>query len=163
MTKEQFYKITNYIKQIISGTTWENHVFAVGGSVRDLTMGNEIKDIDLVIDLHDGGIRFANWCKDLGLTHSVVVYPTYGTAMFKFNDFPDEEIECVMTRKEQYKNKNSRNPETSYGSIEEDAFRRDLTINALYFDISSGQVIDPTNKGIDDILNKIIRSPMECV
>ena len=83
MTQKEFYKIVNYIKQIISGSMWENHVFAVGGCVRDLYLQNEIKDIDLVIDLNDGGIRFANWCKDMGLTHSVVVYPNYGTAMFK--------------------------------------------------------------------------------
>ena len=158
MTQKEFYKIVNYIKQIISGTIWENHVFAVGGCIRDLYLQNEIKDIDLVININEGGVRFANWCKDMSLTHSVVVYPTYGTAMFKFNDFPDEEIECVMTRKEQYKDKNSRNPETTYGSIEEDAFRRDLTINALYFDISSGQVIDPTGKGVDDILAHVIRT-----
>ena len=158
MTQKDFYKIVNYIKQIISGSEYENHVYSVAGAVRDLLMNNEIKDIDLVIDLQDGGIRFVNWLYKLNLlTHEPVVYPTYGTAMCIFKDFPDIEIECVQTRKEQYKNKNSRNPETTYGTIFEDSIRRDLTINSLYYNISSGEIIDPTGKGKEDILGHVIR------
>ena len=158
MTQKDFYKIVNYIKQIISGSEYENHVYSVGGAVRDLLMNNEIKDIDLVIDLQDGGIRFVNWLYKLNLlTHEPVVYPTYGTAMCIFKDFPDIEIECVQTIKEQYKNKNSRNPETTYGTIFEDSIRRDLTINSLYYNISSGEIIDPTGKGKEDILGHVIR------
>lgn len=158
MTQKDFYKIVNYIKQIISDSEYDSHVFVVGGAVRDLLMNNEIKDIDLVIDLHDGGIRFVNWLYKLNLLkHEPVIYPTYGTAMCIFKDFPDVEIECVQTRKEQYKDKNSRNPETTYGTIFEDSIRRDLTINSLYYNISSGEIIDPTEKGKDDILGHVIR------
>lgn len=164
MTQKDFYKIVNYIKTNISGSVFENNVYVVGGAVRDLLMNNDIKDVDIVISLRDGGVRFANWLYKLNfLTHEPVIYPTYGTAMFVLKDFPDIEIEAVQTRKEQYKDKNLRNPETSYGTIFEDSIRRDLTINALYFNVSSGEIIDPTEKGKDDILNKIIRSPMELV
>ena len=92
MTEKDFYKITDYIATIIKGSEFENHVYAVGGSVRDLLMRNPIKDIDLVVDLPDGGINLANFLKDSGKCHSVVVYPTYGTAMFHLNEFPEEEI-----------------------------------------------------------------------
>lgn len=164
MTQKDFYKIVNYIKQIISGSEYENHVYSVGGAVRDLLMNNEIKDIDLVIDLQDGGIRFVNWLYKLNLlTHEPVVYPTYGTAMCIFKDFPDIEIECVQTRKEQYKNKNSRNPKCVYGSLEDDIYRRDFTCNTLLYDISKQQILDLTCKGIEDIKNKIIRSPRELI
>ena len=98
MTKQDFLTITEYIGSIIKGTPFEGHVFAVGGSVRDFYMGNDIKDIDVVIDLPHGGVDFANWCKDQRYTNTVVIYETYGTAMFKFKKFPGEEIECVMTR-----------------------------------------------------------------
>ena len=157
MTREEFQKITEYIGVIIKGTPFENHVFAVGGSVRDWNMGNDIKDIDLVIDLPHGGVDFANWCKEQGYTNTVVIYETYGTAMFKFKRFPDEEIECVMTRGEKYIDKDSRNPVTTFAPLEEDAIRRDLTINALYFNVTTGRTLDLVG-GLDDIANHIIRT-----
>ena len=58
MKLEKFSHITSYIGSIIKDTPFEGHVFAVGGSVRDFYMGNEIKDIDLVIDLPHGGVAF---------------------------------------------------------------------------------------------------------
>ena len=160
MKLEEFSNITSYIGSIIKGTPFEGHVFAVGGSVRDFYMGNEIKDIDLVIDLPHGGVDFANWCKDQGYTNTVVIYETYGTAMFKFKEFPGEEIECVMTRGEKYIDSGSRNPTVKFADLNEDAFRRDLTINALYYDVTNKKIIDPTGYGIKDIENKIIRVPM---
>lgn len=157
MTKQEFKQIASYIGSIIKGTPFDGHVFAVGGSVRDLHMGNDIKDIDLVIDLPNGGVDFANWCKDNDYTKTVVIYETYGTAMFKFHTFPDEEIECVMTRGEKYPDKESRNPVTCFAGIEEDAIRRDLTINALYYNVSTGETVDLTG-GLKDIQEHIIRT-----
>ena len=157
MKLEKFSHITSYIGSIIKDTPFEGHVFAVGGSVRDFYMGNEIKDIDLVIDLPHGGVDFANWCKNKGYTKTVVIYETYGTAMFRLNQFPDEEIECVMTRGEKYLDKDSRNPVTVFADINEDAIRRDLTINALYYNVSTGEILDLVG-GREDINNHIIRT-----
>lgn len=143
MTKDKFYKIVLYLKDLIKGTKFEGKTYVVGGAVRDLYMNKEIKDIDIVVELPNGGIEFANWMESRWYTHgSVVTYPTYGTAMFRLNEYPEVEIECVQTRKEQYKDKNSRNPETEYGTLYEDAMRRDLTINALYLNISTNQIVD---------------------
>lgn len=159
MTK--FITITEYIREIIRGTIYEGHIYAVGGSVRDLLMKKPIKDIDLVIDIENGGIEFAKFCMDKGLlTHDVVLFERYGTAMFKFLQFPDDEIECVMTRGEKYPDRNSRNPETIFAGIEEDCIRRDLTINALYYNISTGEIVDMVG-GLNDIENKIIRTTNE--
>lgn len=158
MTREEFKKITEYIGSIIKGTSFENHIFAVGGSVRDLCMANDIKDIDLVIDLPNGGVDFANWCKEQGYTKTVVIYETYGTAAMKILN---QDIECVMTRGEKYLDNGTRNPTVEFADLKEDAFRRDLTINALYYNISTGEILDPTGYGIKDIENKIIRVPME--
>ena len=159
MKSERYKEILKHISNAISGTRFENHVYAVGGCVRDEVLGNaEIKDIDLVISLPNGGIDFAKFMESSKQTlGSVVVYETYGTAMFRLRAFPDEEIECVQTRKEQYHDVTSRNPETSYGTLEEDCMRRDLTINALYFNISTFQMTDPCGKGLDDIREKVIR------
>ena len=157
MTREEFKKIANYIGDIIKDTPWYQHIYIVGGSVRDFYMGNDIKDIDLVIDLPHGGVDFANWCKEQGYTKTVVIYETYGTAMFMFKQFPGEEIECVMTRGEKYEDKESRNPVTVFADINEDAIRRDLTINALYYNVSTGEILDLVG-GQEDIKNHIIRT-----
>lgn len=157
MTREEFKKITEYIGSIIKGTSFEGHVFAVGGSVRDFYMGNDIKDIDLVIDLPNGGVDFANWCKEQGYTKTVVIYATYGTAMFMFKQFPGEEIECVMTRGEKYLDDGTRNPTVEFNTIEEDVIRRDLTINSLYYNCSTGEILDLID-GRSDIDNHIIKT-----
>ena len=158
MTREEFKKIANYIGDIIKDTPWYQHVYIVGGSVRDFYMGNDIKDIDLVIDLPNGGVDFANWCKEQGYTKTVVIYETYGTAAMKILN---QDIECVMTRGEKYLDDGTRNPTVEFADLKEDAFRRDLTINALYYNVSTGEILDPTGYGIKDIENKIIRVPME--
>lgn len=163
VTKEEL--ALRFIKGLIVGTEYEGHVFLVGGAVRDSIMGNPIKDIDLCIDLPNGGIEFATWImKKIDQYKEDVrpcVFPTYGTAMFAFAQFPDVQIECVQTRKEQYHDANSRNPETAFGTLEEDCYRRDLTINSLYKNISTDEIIDITGKGIDDIKNHIIRTPCD--
>ena len=157
MTKEEFKEIANYIGDIIKDTPWHQHIYIVGGSVRDFYMGNDIKDIDLVIDLPNGGVDFANWCKDQGYTKTVVIYETYGTAMFMFKQFPGEEIECVMTRGEKYLDDGTRNPTVEFNTIEEDVIRRDLTINSLYYNCSTGEILDLID-GRSDIDNHIIKT-----
>lgn len=159
MQAKQFYNICNHIKKLIKGTEYEHHVYAVGGCIRSITLGDDIKDIDLCVDIPNGGILFSEWMKENGHTEGdVVVYPQYGTAMFRLKDFPTEEIEVVQTRKEQYRDKNSRNPETVFGTLEEDCFRRDFCCNSLYMNISDGLVKDITRMGYCDITNKIIRT-----
>ena len=158
MKQEEFKKIANYIGDIIKDTPWYHHIYIVGGSVRDFYMGNDIKDIDLVIDLPNGGVDFANWCKDQGYTKTVVIYETYGTAAMKILN---QDIECVMTRGEKYLDDGTRNPTVEFADLKEDAFRRDLTINALYYNVSTGEILDPTGYGMKDINDKICRAPME--
>ena len=154
MTREEFKKIANYIGDIIKNTPWHQHIYIVGGSVRDFYMGNDIKDIDLVIDLPNGGVDFANWCKDQGYTKTVVIYETYGTAAMKILN---QDIECVMTRGEKYLDDGTRNPTVEFADLKEDAFRRDLTINALYYNVSTGEILDLVG-GQEDIKNHIIRT-----
>lgn len=159
MTKEKYIQICDYIQNIIENTKFHGVTYIVGGAVRDQLMNNPIKDIDLCIELPNGGIEFANWLYEQKLlSHEPVIYPTYGTAMFVLKEFPDIELEAVQTRKEQYKDKNSRNPEVVFGSLKDDIMRRDLTINSLCYDISRNVDVDLTGKGYNDIENHIIRA-----
>lgn len=159
MDKKVYENILSYLKDTIAGSKFENHVFSVGGCERDKRLGREIKDIDLVVDLPHGGIDFANWLSSKELTKgSVVVYENFGTAMFRLKEYPEEEIEVVHTRKECYHDAESRNPETSYGTIMEDCKRRDFTVNAFYHNISRSEDLDFTGLGEYDLKNRIIRA-----
>lgn len=160
MTSGHYHEILEYIRNLIDGTCWQNHVFAVGGCCRDEILGCEIKDVDLAVSLPGGGIDLAMWIYDRGLTaKKPVTFPTFGTAMLRLTQFPDDEIEIVQTRAEKYTDKTRRDPTTVFGSIEADCKRRDLTINALYYDISQGEMLDILGCSIDDIHNHIIRTP----
>ena len=49
----------------------------------------------------------------------------------------------------------------THGTPLDDAMRRDLTLNALFYNINEQKVEDFTGKGIDDLRNKIARTPLE--
>lgn len=158
MKLETYDMIISTIRDIIKGTIFENNVYSVGGCERDRILGNEIKDIDLVVSLPNGGIDFANYLYDNNYTtYKPVIYENFGTAMFKLVDFPSIEIEVVQTRKECYRDVNSRNPETTFGTINDDAERRDFTVNALYRNISTGKLCDFNGNSKNDMLDKVIR------
>jgi poly(A) polymerase len=153
--------INNEIFKIISECCEENNLecYVIGGYVRDLLIGKKsAKDIDILVV--GNGIRIAeNVAKKLKLKSKVTVFKNFGTAMFKYKNF---EIEFVGTRKESY-NKNSRNPQVSPGSLKDDLNRRDYTINTIGISLNKnswGKVIDEFN-GIDDLKNKVIRTPLE--
>lgn len=162
MTKDRYQNIISLLRELIKDTPWEGHIYCVGGCCRDEMFGMEIHDIDLAVSLPDGGIKFADWLLERNLlVEEPVRYPMFGTAMMTLKEFPDVDLELVQTRSEKYTDRNSRNPETAFGSIEEDCYRRDFTINSLYYDISRDKVIDITGRGCDDIRNHIIRTPVD--
>jgi len=162
MTTEIYYRICHYLRRLIKGTEWEGHVFTVGGCCRDRQLGQEIKDVDLAVDLPMGGVEFANWLwkKHLTCFHPVV-FKRYGTAMTRLRAFPHDDIEIVQTRAEKYTDRNSRNPETAFGSLREDCYRRDLTINSLYYDISRDMTLDITGRALHDIRHHVIDTPVD--
>lgn len=51
MTGEQFKEVCQWLRNDIKGTPREGHLFAVGGCCRDSILGDNIKDIDLAVDL----------------------------------------------------------------------------------------------------------------
>ena len=160
MDKSIYIEIRDRLKTLISGTEFENRVFFVGGCCRDDIMGCEIKDIDISVALPDGGIRLAQWLHAEGHTVSEPsVFHDYHTAKFRLAEYHEIELESVQTRKESYPDRESRNPVTSYGTHEEDCMRRDLTVNALYQNVSTGEIVDITGKGLEDIRDHIIRTP----
>jgi len=125
----------------------------VGGCVRDMLVGKEPKDFDFAtdIDLDTLGKVFeeAGWRVDeQGLQFLVMIVSKNGN-----------QYEIANFRKDgTYKD--GRRPESvDVGTIEEDAARRDFTINALYIDLSSDEplLLDPTRQGLNDLKDQVLR------
>jgi|TARA_B110000259_G_scaffold87150_1_gene101482 poly(A) polymerase len=132
--------------------------YVIGGYVRDFFLKRGIaKDIDIVAI--GSGIDLAEQVASLLPNKpKVQIFKTYGTAMLRYKDV---EIEFVGARKESY-SEESRNPEVSEGTLEDDQNRRDFTINALALSLSEanfGELLDPFN-GIVDLENGILRTPL---
>ncbi|GKZ82729.1 CCA tRNA nucleotidyltransferase, mitochondrial [Aspergillus niger] len=70
------------------------------------------------------------------------------------------DIDLVNLRKETY-SEDSRNPQMEFGTAQEDAMRRDATINALFYNLNESIVEDFTGRGLEDMKKEIIRTPME--
>ncbi len=133
--------------------------YIVGGFVRDLLIKKlDIKDIDIVVV--GSGIELAKKVKNkLNKSSKIQIYKSYGTAMLKSKNLT---LEFVGARKESYSMK-SRNPEISFGTLNEDLERRDFTINAMAISLNRenyGVLIDPF-KGIVDLKNQIIKTPLD--
>lgn len=164
MTNEEI--VLTFLRDLIKGTDWENRVLAVGGCVRDEIMGIPPKDLDFIIngDLNSG-IKFSIWLtQKLGNykeNSNPVIYPRFGTSKVSLNhnkfNLPSIDLEFVAPRKETY-TPGSRKPEVIDGDLQDETLRRDLTINSLMKNISTGEILDLSGKGVDDIKNKIIRT-----
>lgn len=160
MKNDTYIGIRTALAQIIKGTEWEGKVFLVGGCVRDEIMQQEIHDVDIAVALPNGGIRFACWLNKKRLTaRKPILFEHFGTAKFRLKSFPNEEIDSVQTRKGRYVYEEEPHPLENFGTIEEDAGCRDLTINSLYYNISTKDLLDPTGLALADIENHIIRTP----
>ncbi len=156
MIRQLRHKIFTEISKVADQMQQETYV--IGGYVRDIYLNRISKDIDIVTV--GNGIELAeNVAKQLKNHPRVNIFRNFGTAMLKYKDL---EIEFVGARKESYQN-DSRKPLVENGTLEDDQNRRDFTINALALGLNKsnfGNLVDPFN-GIDDIENKIIRTPLD--
>ncbi len=128
--------------------------YLVGGSVRDLMLGRVPKDFDVATDARPNEVRrlFRN-ARVIGrrfrLVHVI---------------FPERIIEVSTFRKQpELSERNGGDPgdllitsDNTFGTPEEDAHRRDFTINALFYDIASFSVLDYVG-GVEDLGQRIIR------
>jgi len=130
-------------------------IYIVGGTLRDIILGLEIKDIDIVIEASPA--KFIEYISSLNMKGRLL--KRFYTYKIDLSNNGIAHIDIAMARKEVYP-KLGALPQVSPGSIEEDLFRRDFTINAFAAPLSLtrhiGEIIDPLN-GLNDLEAKIIR------
>ena len=131
--------------------------YVVGGYVRDLLLGLEDSDVDVVVA--GDGVAFARaLARALG-TQTVVAFERFGTAMLPL---PEGKVEVVGARAERY-SADSRKPEVSAGTIQEDLLRRDFRVNAIAASLNAGrfgELLDPLG-GREDLQARILRTPLD--
>jgi putative nucleotidyltransferase with HDIG domain len=151
-------KIFNLISEAAQDLHYPTYV--VGGYVRDRLLARRSKDMDIVCV--GSGIELAQrLATKLRPVPKVVVYKRFGTAMLRHRGL---EIEFVGARKESYRH-DSRKPIVESGTLEDDQFRRDFTINALAVSLNQqdfGAIIDPFN-GLEHLEQKLIKTPLDPV
>ena len=125
----------------------------VGGAVRDLLLGGHPKDFDVATDATPEQVRalFRN-CRLIGrrfrLAHVVFGREIVEVATFRgSSDDGSGDRHLVDGRLVR---------DNVYGSIEDDAVRRDFTVNALYYDIADFSVRDAVG-GMDDLQHRVMR------
>jgi poly(A) polymerase len=130
--------------------------FVIGGYVRDWYLHRPSTDIDVVV-VGDAVAVAEELGAKLGV--KVSVFKTFGTAMLRWRG---AEVEFVGARRESY-SEDSRKPECTPGTIEDDQLRRDFTINAMAWSLNGvdfGSLSDPFG-GLDDLEDRIIRTPTD--
>ncbi|MEQ8661079.1 MAG: polynucleotide adenylyltransferase PcnB [Gammaproteobacteria bacterium] len=128
----------------------------VGGGVRDLLLGREPKDFDIATDALPEQVRelFRN-CRLIGRRFRLA-HVRFGQEIIEVATFraPHEEDDSASVAAMSDEGRILR--DNVYGSIDNDAWRRDLTVNALYYDIRDFSVIDYVG-GFEDLKRGVIR------
>src|ERR671918_633686 len=139
--------------------TGEHVAYLVGGSVRDLLLGRHPKDFDIGTSAHPYQVKklFRN-CWIIGrrfrLAHVKFGTKVIEVATFRRQVQPGEE--GVPDASPPPVHDPAVHHDNTFGTPEEDAFRRDFTINALFYDISSFSIIDYTG-GLEDLNARLMR------
>jgi poly(A) polymerase len=142
--------------------------YLVGGSVRDLLLGRRPKDFDIGTSAHPYQIKklFRN-CWIIGRRFRLA-HVRFGTKTIEVATFrrPVSQEELAAAEEPQpetaMRAEGDESPDrlvhrdNTFGTPEEDAFRRDFTINALFYDIATFSIIDYTG-GLDDLRAGLVR------
>ncbi len=125
--------------------------YLVGGGVRDLYLGRRPKDFDISTDARPGQLRklFRN-SRTIGKRFRLVQVFFRGNKIIEVSTLRSQSEYDIKDSDQVLPSNNT------FGTLEEDAFRRDLTINSLFYEIESNTIIDYVG-GVDDLQQGIIR------
>ncbi|KAL3324167.1 hypothetical protein AABB24_038379, partial [Solanum stoloniferum] len=160
-------QIFNRLLQVVEHYNMGTQLRVAGGWVRDKLLGKECYDIDIALDNMYG----REFCEKVNEYLSASGEETQGVGVIQCN--PDQSkhletarmrlfdvwIDFVNLRAEDY-SENSRIPTMNFGTAKQDADRRDLTINSLFYNINTRSVEDLTERGMADLKSGKIVTPL---
>ena len=129
------------------------HAYLVGGCVRDLLLGLTPKDFDIATDARPEEVRdlFRN-SRIIGKRFRIV-HVKFGREVIEVTPFRGPH---AAEYDENHSVSGMPLTDNVYGSFEEDAFRRDFTVNAIYYDPKEKRMVDLAG-GKKDLKHKVIR------
>jgi len=139
------------------------HAYLVGGGVRDILLGLQPKDFDVATDATPEEIYklFRN-CRLIGRRFRLA-HILFGREVIEVATFRAGHETSVLPNKKGNKNDHARTSDHGmlvrdnvYGSMCDDAFRRDFTVNALYYTVKDFSVVDYT-QGLRDLAERKLR------
>ncbi|KAF5769697.1 putative CCA tRNA nucleotidyltransferase [Helianthus annuus] len=163
-TEKQLF---DQLLQVVCHYSLETQLRVAGGWVRDKLLGKECYDIDIALDNMLGTefcekvngylVSTGGKPQGIGVIHSKPDQSKHlETARMRLFDVW---VDFVNLRSEDYA-ENSGNSTVEFGSAEQDAYRRDLTINSLFYNINTRSVEDFTGRGLDDLKSGKIATPL---
>ena len=158
--------VENRVIELIStlqGAGFEAYI--VGGAIRDLLLGRRPKDYDISTAATPEEVRnvFGRRSARIIGKRFRLVHVRHGGELFEVSTFrraPSPESAAVGPdgRKHEELPEHMILSDNSFGTAEEDAWRRDFTVNALFYDPVRSELIDHTGQGIDDIRSGVVRA-----
>ncbi len=128
--------------------------YLVGGGVRDLLVNLKPKDFDIATNAAPNEVRKkVPYCFIIGRRFKLV-HARRGDQIFEIATFRRPALAEEMALAEQ--DENNFAEENFFGNIEEDSFRRDFTINSLFYDPIDEKIVDHCN-GLEDIQSCTLR------
>ena len=123
--------------------------FIVGGAIRDILMGYKPKDFDIATNATPEQVRSIFKKSRIIGRRFRLVHVIYGREIIEVSTFRAKPLQKIQMSNGVLK-------DNEFGSIEEDAERRDFTINALYYDVENKNLIDFYD-GLKDIQGNRLR------
>ena len=124
--------------------------YLVGGAVRDLLFGIKPKDFDVVTNATPDQIHHLFRRSRMIGRRFKLVHVIYGREVIEVSTYRSQQKEIPQSDGSVIKDDNH------YGTIEEDAMRRDFTINAMFYSPTNHKLVD-FHEGLEDLKHGIIR------
>lgn len=131
---------------------YEAHL--VGGGVRDLLLGREPKDFDIATDASPEQVRDVFRNSRLIGRRFRLAHVQFGREIIEVATF--RAGQDIQQAEQHQTDEGMLLRDNVYGNIEQDALRRDFTVNALYYNISDFSIIDYAG-GVEDLNNGVLR------